>query len=90
MTQENIEAEYLNEERFYVFHIDRRKYMIAFYEKSMRQRNMDYGPTFWTRERSVRRRPQFVAESELYSRTRSGPVGFLFPFLNPWIWAGRR
>ena len=84
MTQENIEADYLNEERFYFFHINRRKYMITFYEKSMRQRNMD--PSYWT-ERSVRRRPQFVAESEVHSRTRSGSVGLLFPFLNPW--AGR-
>ena len=73
MAQENIEADYLNEERLYFFHINGRKYMITFYEKSMRQRNMD--PRYWT-ERSVRRRPQFVAESELHSRTRSGSVGF--------------
>ena len=71
MAQENIEADYLNEERLYFFHINVRKYMITFYEKSMRQRNMD--PSYWT-ERSVRRRPQFVAESELHSRTRSGSV----------------
>ena len=73
MTQENIEAEYLNEERLYFFHINGRKYMITFYEKSMRQRNMN--PSYWT-ERSVRRRPKFVADSELHSRTRSGSVGF--------------
>ena len=85
MTQENIEADYLNEERLYFFHINRRKYMITFYEKSMRQRNMD--PNYWT-VRSVRRRPQFVTESELHCGTeRSGSVGLLFPFLNPW--AGR-
>ena len=87
MAQENIEADYLNEERFYFFHINGRKYMITFYEKSMRQRNMD--PSYRT-ERSVRRRPQFVAESELHdhSRTRSGSVGLLLPFLNPWAGGG--
>ena len=85
MTQENIEADYLNEERFYFFKINQRKYMITFYEKSMRQRNMD--PSYGT-ERSVRRRPQFVAESELHSRTRSGSVGLLLPFLNPWTGTG--
>lgn len=78
MTQENIEADYLNEEGFYFFHINRRKYMITFYEKSMRQKNMD--PSYRA-ERSVRRRPQFVAESELHSRTRSDPVGFYQGFL---------
>ena len=87
MAQENIEADYLNEERFYFFHINGRKYMITFYEKSMRQRNMD--PSYRT-ERSVRRRPQFVAESELHDhfRTRSGSVGLLLPFLNPWAGGG--
>ena len=76
MAQENIEADYLNEEGFYFFHINRRSYMITFDEKSMRQMNIysSYGT-----ERSVRRRPQFVefvAESEVHSRTRSGSVGF--------------
>lgn len=73
MAQENIEADYLNEEWFYFFHINRRNYMITFYEKSMRQKNMD--PSYRT-ERCVRRRPKFVAESEVHSRTRSGSVGF--------------
>ena len=87
MTQDNIEADYLNEERLYFFHINGRKYMITFYEKSMRQRNMD--PSYWT-ERSVRRRPQFVAESELHSCTRSGSVGFcvLVPRTQPLICVG--
>ncbi|CAH3184141.1 unnamed protein product, partial [Porites lobata] len=72
MAQENIEADYLNEEGFYFFHINRRKYMITLYDKSMRQRNMD--PNYRT-ERSVRRRPKFVAESEVHSRTSRRLMG---------------
>ncbi|CAH3164391.1 unnamed protein product [Porites evermanni] len=68
MAQENIEADYLNKEGFYFFHINRRKYMITLYDKSMRQRNMD--PNYRT-ERSVRRRPKFVAESELHDHSHT-------------------
>jgi len=44
--------------------------MITFYEKSMYQKNMD--PRYFTK-RSVRRRPEFVAESELHSQTSFSP-----------------
>lgn len=67
ITQENMEAAYLNDEQVYFFHIDKFNYMITFYEKSMYQRNMN--PSYFTK-RDVRRRPQFVAESELQSQER--------------------
>ena len=65
--QEEIEAAFLREEEEYSFCIGQYKYKLIFHEKSMNQKNMD--PRYLTR-RSVRRRPLFVAQSELQSQKR--------------------
>lgn len=65
--QEDIEAAYLNEDQLYLFQIGAFNYMIAFYETSMFQTNLD--PQYLTK-RSVRRRPLFVSESALQTTQR--------------------
>ena len=65
--QEEIEAAYLKQDKEYSFRIGQFKYRLIFSKKSMYQENLDQ--RYLTR-RCVRRRPLFIAQSELQFQKR--------------------
>ena len=67
ITQEKIEDAFCKEDKAYFFHTAKFYYMLVFHETSMYQKNM--APCYLTR-RSVRRRPLFVARSDLQAQER--------------------
>lgn len=65
--QEDIEAAYCNKDQIYLFKIRTFGYMIAFYETSMYQQNLDQS---YVTKRSVRRRPLFLSNTSLKTTER--------------------